>query len=339
MRLFLLLMSSNLQTNASSSSVAIAPALRGCESVFAACLSVLFMGGIAAASIFGQCALIFFPELAALSYDVFQRPQGTWAISPRLLAFTPPATAVLGVLISSRLPFGYAAVLLAVAGSILIVHLMRSPIAPAISAGLLPVVLHVDSWLYPPCILFGTVLLVGSSKLWQCYAIPRLPQLEPSSQETADEMVEWIPRRRICLPVLLFFTIAMISLAQWTGLRLILFPPLIVIAYEMLGHPNVCPWAKKPLRMPIACALAAFGGLALVLSLGPGVLSTLLGMLWGVLILRAFALHVPPALAVSLIPQIMETPDYWYPVSVLIGTASLSILFFIYKRALCAQKR
>jgi hypothetical protein len=333
-------MDQNSHTSACLSSNSISPALHGLNSLFATIISILFIGLIATISILTQCVLIFFPELAALSYDVFRRPQGTWAISPLLLVLTPVATAVLGIFISLRLSFGFSAVLLAVFGSILIVQLMRSPIAPAISAGLLPVVLHVNSWLYPLCILLGTVLLVGSLKLWQVYAIPRLPVRQANLQEIVDDRIEWIPRRRTHLSLLFIFTFAMIALAQWTGLRLILFPPLIVIAYEMLSHPNQCPWAKKPLRMPFACALSALGGMAFMLSLGPGVMSTLLSMLWGVLILQVFALHVPPALAVSLIPQIMETPDYWYPLSVLIGTVSLSMLFLMYRRTrrLCDQQ-
>jgi hypothetical protein len=292
------------------------------------------MGVVSAVSIVSRCELLFFPELAALSYDVFQRPKGTWARVPLLLALTPVATATIGLFIAILLPFGFSSVLGAIAASILIVHLMRSPIAPSISAGLLPVVLHVDSWLYPPCILFGTVLLVLISFCWQRYAVPRLSLLKPSILEQAEEIVEWRPRRRSWMPVLLFFVVTMIALAQWTGLRLILFPPLIVIAYEMFGHPAVCPWAKKPIRMPLACSLAAAGGIFFVLILGGGILSTAFSMVWGILILRIFKLHVPPALTISLIPQIMENPNYWYPVSVAIGTISLSLFFFTYKKSI-----
>lgn len=238
---------------------------------------------------------------------------------------------MVGIFVARMLPFGFASVMLVIATSIGIVHLLRSPVAPAISAGLLPVVLHVESWFYPPCILFGTSLLVGVSWIWQRYAVSRLPRMEATGRERADELVELIPRRREWMPVLLVFVVAVVALVQWTGLRLILFPPLVVIAYEMFGHPSVCPWARKPIRMPIACCLAAAGGAFLTIWLGPGVLSTTLGLLWGVLILRVFDLHVPPALAIALIPQIMDKPTFWYPVSVAIGTSSLSLVFMAYR--------
>ena len=59
------------------------------------------------------------------------------------------------------LPYGYLSVLLTVAGAIAIILALRSPVAPAISAGLLPLVLGVKSWWYPPAILLGTTLLAA----------------------------------------------------------------------------------------------------------------------------------------------------------------------------------
>ena len=35
---------------------------------------------------------VMFPELGALSHDVYTRPRGTWASSPLLLAITPAIT-------------------------------------------------------------------------------------------------------------------------------------------------------------------------------------------------------------------------------------------------------
>jgi CBS-domain-containing membrane protein len=317
----------------------VAPALHGRDALFAQGLAVIYMGLISVLASGSGFALLFFPELAALSYDVFRRPLGAWARAPLLLILTPVTTAIVGVAVAKTLPFGLLAVLLAVGISIIIVHVLRSPIAPAISAGLLPVILHEDSWLYPPCILVGVVLLVGTSFIWQRYAVPRLPRTEATKREKADEATELIPRRRAWIPVLLAFVIVIVGLVQWTGLRLILFPPLVVIAYEMFGHPSVCPWARKPIRMPIACSLAAAGGAFFVISLGPGVLSTTLGMIWGILILHLFDLHVPPALAIALIPQIMHDLNYWYPISVAIGTSTLSACFIVYKSLLARHSR
>ena len=81
---------------------------------------------------------VLFPELGALSHDVMTRPRGTWASAPLLLAITPVLTGVIGIVFTRSLPYGYLSVLLTVAGAITVILALRSPVAPAISAGLLP---------------------------------------------------------------------------------------------------------------------------------------------------------------------------------------------------------
>jgi hypothetical protein len=55
-----------------------------------------------------------------------------------------------------------------------------------------------------------------------------------------------------------------VLLAQWSGWRFLLFPPLAVIGFEMFAHSASCPWAGRPLTLPLACALSATGGVAMV---------------------------------------------------------------------------
>jgi hypothetical protein len=152
-------------------------------------------------------AYVLFPELAALSYDVFTRPKGTWAKAPLMLVVTPFLAAVAGILIEQHLSYGFTSVLLSIAIALLIIKTLNSPVAPAISAGLLPVVLGEGSWWYPVSILFGTASLVIS--IW---------------------------------------------LAKVTGMRFILFPPLVVIGYEMFAHSEVCPGRTGRSFLPLpAC--------------------------------------------------------------------------------------
>jgi hypothetical protein len=134
-----------------------------------------------------------FPELGALSHDVFTRPRGTWASAPLLLAVTPVLTGVIGIFFTRALPYGYLSVLLTVGGAVALIFLLKSPIAPAISAGLLPLVLGVKSWWYPPGVLLGTVLLVVLSLLWKRLSLAQ-NWLEPlSPAEVVDEAIEQTP--------------------------------------------------------------------------------------------------------------------------------------------------
>ena len=57
-------------------------------------------------------------------------------------------------------------------------------------------------------------------------------------------------------------------------------------------------------------------------------------MAWGIQILRIFDLHVSPALAVALLPKVIDSPTALYPVAVGIGTSILSGLFVLYGRVL-----
>jgi len=121
---------------------------------------------------------------------------------------------------------------------------------------------------------------------------------------------------------------------KWTTLdraRFILFPPLVVIGFEMFAHTATCPWAKRPLLLPVACFLAAVGGLLFWRLFGGGPAIAACSMAWGIVVLRVFDLHVPPALAVALLPFVMESPTIAYPFSVGIGTLLMTLWFLFYK--------
>jgi hypothetical protein len=106
----------------------------------------------------------------------------------------------------------------------------------------------------------------------------------------------------------------------------------VVIGFEMFGHTAICPWAKKPMRLPVACFVTACGGLLFMQWLGVGPLSAACSMVWGIVALRLFDLHVPPALAVALLPQVMDSPTIAYPISVGLGTLLLTLWFLFYQQ-------
>jgi hypothetical protein len=51
-------------------------------------------------------------------------------------------------------------------------------------------------------------------------------------------------------------------------------------------------------------------------------------VLCSIAILQAFKVHMPPALAVGLLPFVMTAPNIRYPISVGIGTVSLTLCFW-----------
>jgi hypothetical protein len=275
---------------------------------------------------------VLFPELGALSHDVMTRPRGTWASAPLMLAATPALTGVVGIVFTRSLPYGYLSVLLTVAGAIAIILALRSPVAPAISAGLLPLVLGVRSWWYPPAILFGTVLLAALSMSWKKFCVARTAALPAQGDDIVDDLIEATPGGYGWLAGLMAFVAVAVFFVKLTGLRFLLFPPLVVIGFEMLGHPAICPWANKPLRLPIACFLTALGGFVSWHLLGVTPLAAACSMAWGIAVLRVCDLHMPPALAVALLPLVMDKPTLAYPFAVGIGTTLLSLWFLASQR-------
>jgi len=301
--------------------------LQGLQRIAGEAIALSYIAVIALIASVTGAFYVLFPELGALSHDVFTRPGGTWAKAPFLLAITPPLAGAIGIVVTNALPYGLIAVLLVVCGAIALVIALRSPIAPSISAGLLPLVLGVKSWWYPPAILFGTTLLALLSIAWRRY----LAEAPSQDADDIDDAIERFPRDWRGLVPLIMFVIAATLAVEATGLRFILFPPLVVIGFEMFGHPEICPWAARPLLLPIACFLTAAGGLILLNLIGGNPITAALAMGWGIVVLRIFDLHVPPALAVALLPMVMDHPRYAYPFSVATGTLLLTMYFLAWK--------
>ena len=64
---------------------------------------------------------VLFPELGALGLVIFSDPRHPWARSPVLLMLTPFLTGVLGLMLTREMDYGLVAVLLNVAGSLLLI--------------------------------------------------------------------------------------------------------------------------------------------------------------------------------------------------------------------------
>ncbi|HVC91921.1 MAG TPA: HPP family protein [Acidobacteriaceae bacterium] len=297
-------------------------------------LAVVYIAVIAFSANRFHLFFLLFPELGALAADVFVRPNGAWAREPWKLVVTPTATAVVGIVIGRQLPYGIFGILITIALSIGIIFILRSSVAPAISAGVLPLVLDVKSWLYPLSILFGLCILAAVLFFWKRSGWSKTLLLVHSGENEAIEVLEGAPHGNKWLLALFVFTGVVGAIAQITGLRFILFPPLIVMAYEMFAHPRTCAWAKPPFVFPIACILAASVGVALDRWLGVTPFAVAATLAICILIVRTFRLRMPPALSIGLLPFIMMYPTLMYAVSVGLGAAALTISFVLFHKTL-----
>ncbi|PQV49833.1 HPP family protein [Paraburkholderia sp. BL21I4N1] len=302
-------------------------------------ISLCFMGGIAGAASAAGIALLLFPESAALSYDVFVRPRGTWARAPWMLALSPAVTAVLGVLVTRYLPYSAISMAICIVGAIVMLKLMRSPIAPAISACVLALSLGEKSWLYPLAILLGTGTLAVLSSAYRRFVDTEAAHAAPSTADRVNDEIESLPRQFRWAPFYVVFLGAAYLLSIATGMRMVFFPPLVVLAFEMFAHADVCPWAQRPVLLPALCTLAAAVGVAALATFGPGVTSTVLAMLFGIVMLRATRVHAIPALAIGLLPQIMPRADWHFPLAVGMGSTLLTVSFLLFQKTSGARRQ
>jgi hypothetical protein len=111
------------------------------------------------------------------------------------------------------------------------------------------------------------------------------------------------------------------------------------MAYEVFGHPEVPGWMARPALFPLVCFLTASIGLFACLTLHATFSGVALTMICSIGIVRAFKVHMPPALAVGVLAFMIKTPNFWYPISVGIGTGALVVCFCVrgYLRRLSAN--
>ena len=164
------------------------------DRTFAEILSLLYITLIAIFALRPGFSYLLFPELAALSHDILTRPWGKWASQPWRLIATPTLTAIIGVARITRcLPYHVLTVLLIVCLSILVIFVLKSNIAPAISAGVLPLVLGTKSWLYPISIMLGLIALALASVLWRKLCIAKYDYRGISPNGDVDDVLESTP--------------------------------------------------------------------------------------------------------------------------------------------------
>ncbi|WP_051889734.1 MULTISPECIES: hypothetical protein [Burkholderia] len=160
-----------------------------------------------------------------------------------------------------------------------------------------------------------------------------------SPVDVLDDELERVPRQFTWVPFFTAFLLLAYLVSTWVGIRMIFFPPLVVIAFEMFAHADIWPWAQRPIILPCVCMITAAAGVAALALFGPGFESTILAMLAGVVTLRLSRVYVTPALAVGLLPQVMPHANWIFPLAVGIGSALLTLSFLTFRQFSSVDQR
>lgn len=301
--------------------------------------AVMYVVAVATTAQFSGSRWFLFPALAAISDDVLTRPWGKWASQPGRLVVTPTLGAAIGTLITKQFPYHVLSVLLIVTACLGLLAILRSNIGPAIAAGMLPLVLGITSWLYPVAVMIGLVGVVVLLVPWHRHYQRKYPdQVEVATSDIDDRLEAPPVGNRWILPLYLFLA-TLACYGTVSGLRLLLVPPLVVIAYEMFANPDSCPWAQKPFTLPLACLLTATAGWLAVTAFGASGIAAGLSMATGIAVLRLLQIHMPPALAIGLLPLVISSAGIKYPICVAIGATALTFVFLLYRRWIATPGR
>jgi len=272
--------------------------------------------------------MLLFPELAAVTYDVLARPRGKWASQPVRMMVTPTLTAAAGLLVTRHTSYSALAVLVLVLASLSLIKLLRTTMSPAISAGVLPLALALQHWVYPPAIGVGFVGLAVIQAIWRRYGPASDSRTDGATASSAVEPTEGNPAHRFWYFTLVVFVVALGAVAQITGLHFVLFPPLIVMAYEIFAHAELPDWIARPAMVPIVYVItASVGLLASGLPEAGQAAGVVVTLVVSILLLRASKIHIPPALAISLLPFVIHRPDIWFVAPVGTGIIALTLCF------------
>lgn len=265
-----------------------------------------------------------FPELATLAFGALTLPAGKWARRPWALVVSPAVAGLIGVLVNRRFGLSPLSVALTVTGALVTLALLRSSIAPAISAGLLALFLHIVDPRYPVWILVDGLLLAA------ILAWHKSGRVDGTPHETDHwEDCELSQRLRIGALVVTFAAL-ITALARFTGESYLLFPPLLVITYESFEDPS-CRWLSHPLPVVILCIVSASLGVAAALLFGMNffAVAVTVGLtLAAQSVMKAF---IPPAIAVGLIPFLLAKPSWRYPACVVSGLCCASLYYHAMK--------
>lgn len=276
-------------------------------------------GMVAAAEVLRQPEVIF-PEIAALTIGGWVAASQPWIVSRKKQCALMAAVSILGVLLVRFSPLPTLAnVALAfggIAGLLLTLHVT---FYPAFSAGILPILLGVRTWVYPLSVT-GLILLVALGQWGLEKAGVRRPLRQRQWHYAARR--QWLRFGGILAAVVLLGIVG-----RRLHAPMLIAPPLIVGAVEIAdpespagGRMAVC-WAVVAI-----CAVLGAGCRAVFAVSGglPGWVAAAMVMFLVLLVARRARLYFPPAGAVALLPFLLPVPALrFYPLSVAAGFALL----------------
>ncbi|MDD6552072.1 MAG: hypothetical protein PUF37_00585 [Prevotellaceae bacterium] len=285
-------------------------------------LALLAVGLMAAvAQLFGQRAMLY-PPIAALATGLLIADHRPWRVQLWQIPVLLSLGAVIGTELSMLLPsFPVWSLLIAFLLSGLLLMAFHSTLFPTVATAMLPIILHLSTWIYPLAVLMiatmmvlidGSAIRLGWRKREEVQPLRKRPSLNRCRQ--------WLLMTIGILPLLV--------VADYGGHAALVAPPLMVVFATLCQPGN--PLRDHPRRLLRALLLTACCGVV-----GKEILLTLCGLplcivmpltlLSALYILQRFHLLMPPLAALSLLPFVMKGSVWAYPFFAVVGAGYLLI--------------
>ena len=240
---------------------------------------------------------IIFPEGAALAMGIWVLRIPGWSASRWRVAVLPPLCALVGVLLARSDQPAWAAMLAATAVALLVLQACDSRLAPAVSAAVLPVVFDVRAWSYPVAVLV-ICAVVAAGMPW--FGRRGDAPLHRGAKDSGRYPWSIVGAGAAVIAAWVLAGGEILALPA-----AVLAPPLFVSALEWLGHRDGCR-PHVGLRRWILLVGAALAGSAALALVPAAWLAGCLAVVVTLALMRATATAHPPALAIALIPQILQ---------------------------------
>lgn len=302
--------------------------------------AILLVMTMAAFAWYFSKKVIIFPEIAALALGAWVMESPPWRGCSNLgLWLSPTFAALTGFLIIRFFPCStYLMITAAFALTALQLSLLRSPLSPALSAAVLPLVVHSSSWCYPAAVCtFSGIVATGRygrqyfrdhpklsperSRDKKRRFSDRVPATDAGPTGVLAELVYW--------GKLLPFVMIVLAVAVKFHWIFISAPPLLV-AFAELAKPEDS-FRARPFGVLVLLCVAALLGSAWLLFIRevlhwPDWISAGLIFLSIFLLYHLMQLYFPPAAALGLLPLLLPQKALLsYPLEVFTG----SVLFIV----------
>ena len=172
---------------------------------------------------------IIFPEMAALAVGLWVIDKRVWKVGRWQLIELMTAGAVAGVCIVrySTLPL-LCNLCLAFAFAACCLLFSRATLIPLISACMLPVLLHTETWIYPSAVFLLSAVLVAGQRLMEKGGLRRETDYVLPGREWKKEIFRWA--------ALLFWVSLVAALSISCECSYFIIPPLIVTFTEIVNQ-------------------------------------------------------------------------------------------------------